>query len=169
MNEAVNQPSQVIEFWATQIAKRKTDVAKWDLNIVVFLFSILVIVSILNTLQTNIIIVALVAILGLGVGWIMGHRRGKQLFRNFYIEELSILHQERSKAVATFMEQLTSREIEILHCVAQGFSNKKIALKLGISEQTTKNHLTSILRKLNASDRTEAVVIAIKHGIIPIE
>jgi len=63
---------------------------------------------------------------------------------------------------------LTSRETEILNYVAQGYLNKQIATKLGISEQTVKNHVTSILRKLNASARTEAVVLAIKQGLISI-
>jgi len=63
---------------------------------------------------------------------------------------------------------LTDRETEILQFVAQGYLNKQIALQLGISEQTIKNHVTSILRKLNASARTEAVVLAIKQGLITI-
>ena len=46
--------------------------------------------------------------------------------------------------------------------------NKQIAAELGISEQTIKNHVTSILRKLNANARTEAVVVAIKQGLIKI-
>jgi len=68
----------------------------------------------------------------------------------------------------SFMSPLTPREIEILKYIAQGFLNKQIALKLGISEQTIKNHVTSILRKLNANARTEAVVLAIKQGLITI-
>jgi two-component system response regulator DegU len=64
---------------------------------------------------------------------------------------------------------LTKRETEILDYIARGFLNKQIASELDISEQTIKNHVTSILRKLNANARTEAVVIAIKHGIISID
>jgi DNA-binding NarL/FixJ family response regulator len=61
---------------------------------------------------------------------------------------------------------LTPRETEILNYIGQGLLNKQIAVKLGISEQTIKNHVTSILRKLNANARTEAVVVAIKQGLI---
>ena len=68
----------------------------------------------------------------------------------------------------TFLSPLTPREKEILSYIAQGCLNKQIAGKLGISEQTIKNHVTSILRKLNANARTEAVVIAIKQGLISI-
>jgi len=63
---------------------------------------------------------------------------------------------------------LTTREIEILDYVSKGYLNKQIALSLGISEQTIKNHITSILRKLNANARTEAVVIGLKQGLISI-
>ena len=67
-----------------------------------------------------------------------------------------------------FMSPLTPREIEILQYIAEGYLNKQIAAELGISEQTIKNHVTSILRKLNANARTEAVVVAIKQGLISI-
>ncbi len=71
----------------------------------------------------------------------------------------------RSEAEA-FISPLTPREIEILQFIAKGYLNKQIAAELGISEQTIKNHVTSILRKLNANARTEAVVVAIKQGLI---
>ena len=78
--------------------------------------------------------------------------------------------QELSWRVETeaFISPLTNRETEILNYIAQGYLNKQIAIKLGISEQTIKNHVTSILRKLNANARTEAVVVAIKQGLISI-
>jgi len=63
---------------------------------------------------------------------------------------------------------LTAREKEVLNYIAQGYLNKQIAIELGIGEQTIKNHITSILRKLNANARTEAVVIAIRQGLISI-
>ena len=71
----------------------------------------------------------------------------------------------RSEAEA-FASPLTPRETKILNYIAQGYLNKQIAFELGISEQTIKNHVTSILRKLNANARTEAVVLAIKQGLI---
>jgi two-component system response regulator DegU len=74
----------------------------------------------------------------------------------------------RSEAEA-FISPLTPRETEILQYIAQGYLNKQIAAELGISEQTIKNHVTSILRKLNANARTEAVVVAIKQGLISIK
>jgi DNA-binding CsgD family transcriptional regulator len=67
-----------------------------------------------------------------------------------------------------FNLQLSRREKQILDYVAQGYLNKQIADTLSISEQTIKNHVTSILRKLNASGRTQAVVNAIKLGLIDV-
>ncbi|HEU5425101.1 MAG TPA: response regulator transcription factor, partial [Nitrolancea sp.] len=61
---------------------------------------------------------------------------------------------------------LTPREVEILDCVAHGNSNKEIARLLNISDQTVKNHITSILRKLAVNDRTQAVIYALRHGWI---
>jgi len=65
--------------------------------------------------------------------------------------------------------KLSPREIEILDQVARGNSNKLIARKLGISDQTVKNHVSAILRKLEVNDRTEAVVYALRNGWIRID
>jgi DNA-binding NarL/FixJ family response regulator len=64
------------------------------------------------------------------------------------------------------MITLSPREIEILDLVARGNSNKLIARKLTISDQTVKNHISAILRKLEVNDRTEAVVYALRNGWI---
>jgi two-component system response regulator DegU len=59
---------------------------------------------------------------------------------------------------------LTLREIEVLDCVAQGFSNRAIAEALFVNEQTVKNHMTSIFRKLDVEDRVQALILSIKRG-----
>jgi two-component system response regulator DegU len=84
-----------------------------------------------------------------------------QVLRQF--QELS--RQSETKSV---ISPLTPREMEILEHIAQGKLNKQIAVQLEISEQTIKNHVTSILRKLNANARTEAVVLALRKGLISI-
>ncbi|HLI87852.1 MAG TPA: response regulator transcription factor [Ktedonobacteraceae bacterium] len=61
---------------------------------------------------------------------------------------------------------LSTREVEILGFIARGNSNKEIAKTLKISDQTVKNHITSILKKLSVNDRTAAVVHALRHGWI---
>lgn len=63
---------------------------------------------------------------------------------------------------------LSVREIEVLDCVAQGLSNKEIAEELFITEQTVKNHMTSVLRKLDVNDRVQAVLRAVRNGWIEI-
>jgi DNA-binding NarL/FixJ family response regulator len=65
--------------------------------------------------------------------------------------------------------KLSPREIEILDLVARGNSNKIIGRKLSISDQTVKNHVSAILRKLEVNDRTEAVVYALRNGWIRLE
>lgn len=72
-------------------------------------------------------------------------------------------------SVDSLTAPLTNRETQILHYVAEGNSNKKIAQILNISEQTIKNHVSSVLRKLNANDRAHAVVLAMRMGWIPID
>lgn len=64
---------------------------------------------------------------------------------------------------------LTSREMEILEMVTRGSSNKEIALQLNISQQTVKNHMTAILRKLHVDDRTQAAVYALRHGWVRLD
>jgi DNA-binding NarL/FixJ family response regulator len=64
---------------------------------------------------------------------------------------------------------LSPREMEILQFVTNGLSNKEIAMKLRISQQTVKNHMTSILKKLNVEDRTQAAVNAIRRGWVRIK
>ncbi|HAN95048.1 MAG TPA: hypothetical protein DCQ17_05695, partial [Firmicutes bacterium] len=60
---------------------------------------------------------------------------------------------------------LTTRELEILRFIVEGMSNKEIAAALYISEKTVKNHITSLLRKLNVEDRTQAAVFAVSQGL----
>lgn len=63
---------------------------------------------------------------------------------------------------------LTRREIEVLQMLAEGNSNRTIGEKLFISEKTVKNHVSSILQKMNVQDRTQAVIAAIKNGWVTI-
>jgi DNA-binding NarL/FixJ family response regulator len=71
-------------------------------------------------------------------------------------------------AMESLAAPITSREMEVLSYVARGYGNKQIAHTLNICEQTIKHHITSILRKLDANDRTHAVVLAIRHGWISV-
>lgn len=84
----------------------------------------------------------------------------QRVLRQF--QDLSVLGRE----IQEFMSPLSARELEVLRYVASGYSNKQIAAALNLSEQTIKNHITSILRKLDANDRTQAVVMALRQGWI---
>lgn len=61
--------------------------------------------------------------------------------------------------------KLTERELDVLRLLAKGFNNSDIASQLHLSEGTVRNHVSAILEKLNVSDRTQAAVIAIQHGL----
>jgi len=76
--------------------------------------------------------------------------------------ELAIYGQD----AAPIFAPLSPREVEILDNIAQGMTNKQVAYALSISEQTVKNHMSSILRKLSVNDRTQAVVYAMRQGWI---
>lgn len=64
------------------------------------------------------------------------------------------------------IQELSNREYEVMELLAQGMSNKEIAEELYISEKTVKNHVSNILRKLKVNDRTQAVIFALKKGIV---
>jgi DNA-binding NarL/FixJ family response regulator len=66
------------------------------------------------------------------------------------------------------IEDLTARESEVLRLVSMGLGNKEVAARLAISEHTAKFHISSILGKLHAASRTEAVSLGIRKGLIPI-
>jgi DNA-binding NarL/FixJ family response regulator len=70
------------------------------------------------------------------------------------------------KSESASVEPLTERELQILILTGKGFTNKAIAVQLGISDRTVQNHLSNIFQKLNAESRTEAVMQAVSRGLI---
>ena len=78
----------------------------------------------------------------------------------------TVEEEEEESETKNIYSPLSSREVEILDYIARGNSNKEIAKSLKISDQTVKNHITSILKKLSVNDRTAAVVHALRHGWI---
>jgi DNA-binding NarL/FixJ family response regulator len=75
------------------------------------------------------------------------------------------LHSNGGEPEPSFVEALTPRELDVLDLLAQGLSNKAIAARLAISDQTVKFHVASICGKLGAANRTDAVRRAIRHGL----
>jgi DNA-binding NarL/FixJ family response regulator len=99
----------------------------------------------------------------------------KNLLRTELIDTIRYVHggkrripSEIAQQMAEHMssEDLTARELDVLRAVAQGRSNKVVGAALGISEHTVKNHLKNILMKLDATDRTHAVMIAMRRGYL---
>jgi two-component system, NarL family, response regulator YdfI len=80
----------------------------------------------------------------------------------------AIFADHESDDEAELSEEITPRETEVLRMMAEGLINKEIASQLAISEHTVKFHISSILEKLGASTRTEAVTLGIRRGLIPI-
>jgi DNA-binding NarL/FixJ family response regulator len=99
----------------------------------------------------------------------------KGMLRKDLLDTIRVIHQggkkvpaDISNEIATHasLEPLSAREVEVLRWVAEGCSNKSVAVRLSISEDTVKNHMRAILGKLGASDRTHAVTIAIRRGYL---
>lgn len=108
----------------------------------------------------------------------------RQVVAGYYVVDRRVFDQEEIRnllegdvgespsAIAKPLETvqpLSIREMEVLSCVTQGMSNKEIARHLDISQQTVKNHITSILRKLRLEDRTQAAMFAVRQGWVRLE
>jgi len=166
--EAPKPTSVETEQMASERAGDRVRAGRWDLTVAVLAYATLGAVILLRLEGLAIEVVAIIAILGLALVWLVGWIRGKRLFRRVYDEELRQLQAFSSarKAEASVPSILTPRETEILAYIARGYMNKQIAYELGLSEHTIKNHLSSIMHKLAVNDRTQAVVLAINNGWI---
>lgn len=78
---------------------------------------------------------------------------------------MSQLASNQKQPASVLAEKLTERELDVLRLIAKGFNNSDIAGQLHLSEGTVRNHVSAILEKLGVSDRTQAAVIAIQHGL----
>ena len=111
--ETASIPSrEEMKLAAVRRAKERARIARWDLNVAVFLFVVLIIVIILLFQDIGIEIVAPVAIFGLTMVWIIGWRRGQQLYRSFYDEELFKLEKEIKEAEEKEKEKKAEKPIE---------------------------------------------------------
>jgi DNA-binding NarL/FixJ family response regulator len=103
-------------------------------------------------------------------GYVLKGMIRKELIDTIRAVNLGIkrVHAEVAAQLATHMgdDELSDREIQVLRLVAFGNSNKRVAASLAISEETAKGHVKSILAKLNATDRTHAVTLALMRGVI---
>lgn len=93
----------------------------------------------------------------------------KKLFSEVNRREAERRHESVDMLRRRKEERLTYREVEVLQLVAKGLSNQEMAQRLFLSEKTVKNHLTNIFRKINVTDRTQAVLYAIKQKIVSLD
>ncbi|HSR34467.1 MAG TPA: response regulator transcription factor, partial [Anaerolineae bacterium] len=84
------------------------------------------------------------------------------------LRQFSALPGEEAAGMAPLCDDLTEREVEVLKLIGQGLSNKEIARQLTISEKTVKNHISNIFSKLHVADRTQAVLYAIRKGLVEV-
>jgi two-component system, NarL family, response regulator YdfI len=106
------------------------------------------------------------------VGAIEAVVAGLYVFHPSDVDSISTLRPREADTAPEFGEQLverlTPREIEVLQLLSEGLGNKEIAARLNISEHTAKFHVASIMGKLGATSRTEAVTLGIRHGFVMI-
>ena len=104
--EVAKQVSPEMERTAAQRARDRAKAARWDLDVAVFFFAILTTIIILLFQGIGVEVTAPAAIFGLAMGWLMGWRKGKQVYEHFYNEELSKLELELIKTEETIEEKV---------------------------------------------------------------
>jgi len=109
--EVLEQASREAGQMAAQKAEERSRGARWDLDVAVFLFAVLIIVVILLFQGIGIEVVAPVAVFGLAMVWLVGWRRGRQLYKRFYNEELSNLRPGQEKTEEETIEDRVQRAL----------------------------------------------------------
>ena len=109
--EALEQVNHKKEQLAIQRASERARTARWDLNIAIFLFAILIIIIILLFQGFTLEVVAPIAVVGLGLVWLVGWRQGRQLYERFLEEELAKLEFERTRKVEEAVEEAVQRTL----------------------------------------------------------
>ena len=162
------------------IARKRAVSLRWNTHNTLAFYALLVTIGILQFSGISILIVMVLASLGLLVLWLVARARWKKVEKKLFQEELdnykqivSMGQQPEPNRITAEPEPknespLSNRELEVLARIAEGMINKQIAVSLGISTQTVKNHISNILGKLDVEDRTSAVVLAVSEGWINI-
>ena len=110
--EATSQFSPEMEATAARKAKARAKAARWDLDVAVFFFAVLIIVVILLFQEIRIEVVAPVATVGLALGWLMGWKKGKEMYQHLYDEELTKLFQESKKTAEGAEEETIEEKVQ---------------------------------------------------------
>ena len=110
--EVAEEISQETQQAAIQKARDRANAAMWSLEVVVLSFAILIVVIILLFRNIQMEVVASVAVLGLAMVWFMGRRRGRQLYKSFYDEEITRLEEEQKKAEEETIEDKVRKALQ---------------------------------------------------------
>jgi len=165
----------VVAGFLRRMARERAKSVRWDANIAITFYVLFVIVLFLRLGKADTFLVTALAAAGLAGLWTAANLRAKRLEKRLFREEVEyyckIISGETPGHLLAEPEMpasklLSKREIEVLGQIACGLSNKEIAVALGISAQTVKNHISHILTKLEVGDRTSAVLIGITEGWI---
>jgi DNA-binding NarL/FixJ family response regulator len=184
-----------IERLLRQRARERAAPLRWNIYSALLSYLVLAAVIIMSLEDVDVIITGLTAVLGLGLVWLNSWLRIRKLERTFYQEEAEnyaklapaespeestqaaadslvdsveppLTSREAAVLARSVQSPLTSREAAVLEQMAEGKSSKQIARALEISPQTVKNHISHIFSKLDVTDRTSAVLVALRHGWI---
>ena len=109
--EAPEQVNKEREQRAIQRARERARTARWDLNIAIFLFAVLIIIIILLFQGISLEVVAPIAVVGLGMVWLVGWKQGRQLYDRFLEEELAKLEFERSRKIEKTVEEAVQKAL----------------------------------------------------------
>ena len=110
--EATKQGISEMEQTAAQRAKERANAARWNLDIAIFLFAVLIIIIILLFQGVGIEVVTPVAVFGLAMVWLVGWRRGRELYPNFYDEELLKLERQLKGTGQESLEETVEEQVQ---------------------------------------------------------
>jgi len=160
-------------------AKRSGRALRWNRNSFLLSYAVLAATLMVALRIRSELVMAPVAVLGLVVIWVFSSLQEKRMEADSFKEEVQAYEEllgyqpgEQGEAgpmladITPVQSPLSTRELEVLSHIASGKSNKQAALDLYISEQTVKNHIKHIFTKLEVSDRTSAILLAMRNGWI---
>jgi DNA-binding CsgD family transcriptional regulator len=170
----LDSDQELIQNLLHQRAAERAQIRRWNFYSLILIWLVLVIIIVLSIFDFDPYLIGLIALLGLGGLWFITYRQGKKLEIKFFRQEIENFQnispvkivQNSISDPEPLQSPLSPREMEVLSLIVQGNSNKEIAKLMNITPQTTKNHITHILKKLNVDDRTAAAVTALRMGWI---
>jgi DNA-binding CsgD family transcriptional regulator len=161
-------------------ARQRVKSARWNGYVLTLAFVIFAVTAVLAIKAQSTTLVAGFAVAGLAALWLFSALQARTLERESMENEVAFYNSllaagpelqhevppEPAEKTPPTDLPLSDREIEVLQQVAMGRTNKEVALALSISEQTVKNHLRHIYSKLDVNDRTSAILVANRSGLI---